>query len=306
VIKEVEVIKEIVREVPVYIDRTAPAAPASAAAEAPGATATTAKETSEHEAGGAHVKGKVSALLSMGFPAHLAKNALEASGGSLDAAAALLLDSDVSASDDIAGGDIAGGDTPAPPLPVTTTATEAMTAASTENAPSMHDELDALAEVEVVNRETREMLRMHAANFLARHAGDEAVAYEAWIAQLHPENVKIDERLIAEGCEHQQIWQEALCSRGFTQDPTEARAKEAVHTMMHPMRTMLTMMHPCHAMRAMMHPMHTMRSMHNEFASATGAAALLAAMAPGAATTCATSAMAHWNALQVHGVPSSA
>jgi len=295
VVKEVEVIKEVikevVKEVPMYIE----------VEEVPPGAAMVER---------ARAEGELATLLSMGFSQDVAYNALKASGDCLETALALLLDSDVA------------------PTPPTCAATPALTAAAA--ALTVRD-LTALAEMESTNRETRAMLREHAAAFLSRRHGDEAPTYEAWIAQLHPENVKIDERLTAEGCEHQQIWQQALSSSPAaaplaserathpadalathsavaTRDPRDdasrdERAKEAVLTMVHPMHSMLSLMHPCHAMRAMMQPCHTMRTMHDEFASATGAAASLAAMAPGAAATCATSAMAHWTALPAGGGP---
>ena len=60
------------------------------------------------------------------------------------------------------------------------------------------------------NRDARVLLREHASAFISRNHGPGEASYEAWIAQLHPENVRLDERLKTEGCEHQQIWQEAL------------------------------------------------------------------------------------------------
>ena len=63
-------------------------------------------------------------------------------------------------------------------------------------------------EVREANVAARRLMREHAIEFIARNGAE--ASYEAWIAQLHPENVKIDERLKTEGCEHQRIFQDAL------------------------------------------------------------------------------------------------
>jgi len=65
--------------------------------------------------------------------------------------------------------------------------------------------------LEMTNRDARQILRDHAASYMARSRGD--ASYEGWIAHLHPENVRLDARLTTEGCEHQLVWQEAICTR---------------------------------------------------------------------------------------------
>eukprot|EP00322_Chrysochromulina_rotalis_P012166 CAMPEP_0115850814 /NCGR_PEP_ID=MMETSP0287-20121206/12159_1 /TAXON_ID=412157 /ORGANISM="Chrysochromulina rotalis, Strain UIO044" /LENGTH=253 /DNA_ID=CAMNT_0003304825 /DNA_START=76 /DNA_END=838 /DNA_ORIENTATION=- len=63
-------------------------------------------------------------------------------------------------------------------------------------------------EVVRANEEARQLMREHVTSFISRN-GREA-SYEGWIAQLHPENVSIDQSLKMEGCEHQKIFLEAL------------------------------------------------------------------------------------------------
>ena len=67
---------------------------------------------------------------------------------------------------------------------------------------------DAALAVELANQNSQALLRDHAHAFVTRNGGE--ATFEGWIAQLHPENVKIDHRLRIEGCPHQQIWTEAI------------------------------------------------------------------------------------------------
>jgi len=67
---------------------------------------------------------------------------------------------------------------------------------------------DDLRALELSNRDARRILREHASHYITRNRAE--ATYEGWIAQLHPENVRLDERLKTSGCEHQQIFFDAM------------------------------------------------------------------------------------------------
>lgn len=75
----------------------------------------------------------------------------------------------------------------------------------------VEDELQTTAmpdEIQQINSQATELLRSHASAFVAQNGHD--ATYLGWIAMLHPENVRVDERLMRDGCDHQKIFQEAL------------------------------------------------------------------------------------------------
>ena len=64
--------------------------------------------------------------------------------------------------------------------------------------------MDAPPEVAAANAAARAMLRDHLRDYVERN-GDDA-SYEAWIATVHPENVRLDDRLRLPQSEHRAMW----------------------------------------------------------------------------------------------------
>ena len=64
--------------------------------------------------------------------------------------------------------------------------------------------MDAAPEVAAANAAARAMLRDHLRDYVERN-GDDA-SYEAWIATVHPENVRLDDRLRLPQSEHRAMW----------------------------------------------------------------------------------------------------
>ena len=65
--------------------------------------------------------------------------------------------------------------------------------------------MDAPPEVAAANAAARAMLRDHLREYVERN-GDDA-SYEAWIATVHPENVRLDDRLRLPQSEHRAMWE---------------------------------------------------------------------------------------------------
>ncbi len=65
--------------------------------------------------------------------------------------------------------------------------------------------MDAPPEVAAANAAARAMLRDHLRDYVERN-GDDA-SYEAWIATVHPENVRLDDRLRLPQSEHRARWE---------------------------------------------------------------------------------------------------
>jgi hypothetical protein len=65
-------------------------------------------------------------------------------------------------------------------------------------------------QVEIANKDARTLLAAHASAYIARN--QEHAAYEGWVALLHPENVRVDDRLLQPNCEHRRIWEAALAA----------------------------------------------------------------------------------------------
>ncbi len=65
--------------------------------------------------------------------------------------------------------------------------------------------MDAPPEVAAANAAARAMLRDHLRDYVERN-GDDA-SYEAWIATVHPENVRLDDRLRLPQSEHRAMWE---------------------------------------------------------------------------------------------------
>ena len=65
--------------------------------------------------------------------------------------------------------------------------------------------MDAPPEVAAANAAARAMLRQHLHEYVGRN-GDDA-SYEAWIATVHPENVRLDDRLRLPQSEHRAMWE---------------------------------------------------------------------------------------------------
>ena len=64
--------------------------------------------------------------------------------------------------------------------------------------------MDTPPDVEATNAAARAMLRDHLRDYVERN-GDDA-SYEAWIATVHPENVRLDDRLRLPQSEHRAMW----------------------------------------------------------------------------------------------------
>ena len=64
--------------------------------------------------------------------------------------------------------------------------------------------MDAPPEVAAANAAARAMLRDHLRDYVERNGED--ASYEAWIATVHPENVRLDDRLRLPQSEHRAMW----------------------------------------------------------------------------------------------------
>ena len=65
--------------------------------------------------------------------------------------------------------------------------------------------MDAPPEVAAANAAARAMLRGHLRDYVERNGED--ASYEAWIATVHPENVRLDDRLRLPQSEHRAMWE---------------------------------------------------------------------------------------------------
>ena len=65
--------------------------------------------------------------------------------------------------------------------------------------------MDAPPEVAAANAAARAMLRDHLREYVERNGED--ASYEAWIATVHPENVRLDDRLRLPQSEHRAMWE---------------------------------------------------------------------------------------------------
>jgi hypothetical protein len=79
---------------------------------------------------------------------------------------------------------------------------------------SFGEEENARAVMAASNEEARQLLVAHCQEYVKRNGSEST--YVSWIAMLHPENCKLDERLRKSGCEHQQIWSATISSRSAT------------------------------------------------------------------------------------------